>query len=94
MSEVRSSSALRREELYEDLFRSIEVEFGDEGKSLKEQAEAFFRETNLSELIICWKGGRAEEILKDLPPGLQAFILKMLEDADKRAKQALQESEK
>jgi hypothetical protein len=91
MSEAGSSSVLKRGALFGDLFRSIELEFGDEGKTLEEQAEAFLRETNLCELVIAWKGNRTEEILKDLPSGLREYILGMLEERHRKVRQNLEE---
>jgi hypothetical protein len=95
MLETGSLGTLKKDELYDNLFRSVEQQFGGSGKSLEEQAGLFLREINPMQLVVAFRSkGRAENILKDLPSELRSYIVGILEDMQRKAKQDLQAQEK
>ncbi len=88
MLETGSLGNLKRDELYGALFQSIDQQFGDAGKSLGEQIELFFSKTTMMTLVVTFRMSRNRGgLLKNLTPELRDYILGILEEAEKKAKQ-------
>jgi hypothetical protein len=82
MLETGSLGTLRKDELYDSLFQSVDKQFGGTGENLEEQAELFLKEINPMALVVAFNhGGRAEGVLKELPSELRTYILGILEEA-------------
>ncbi len=92
---IGSSNTLKRDELYDKLFQSIEREFHVSVKSLDQQLEDFFSKTTIMTVVVTYLMNRnREEMFKDLTPELRNYILGIMEEGEKKAKQDVQALEK